>query len=61
MSVTPTKAQVDNYNSRMSALKEDLRQQRRELNTLCFEILVKGYSSELKERAAEIIARQMPN
>ena len=61
MSITPTKEQVDNYTSRMSALKEDLRQQRRELNNLCFEILVKGYSPELKERAAEIIAKQMPN
>lgn len=61
MSVTPTKEQVDNYNSRMSALHEELRQNRRELNSMCFEILVKGYSPELKERAAEIIARQMPN
>ena len=61
MSITPTKEQVDNYTSRMSALHEELRQNRRELNSLCFEILVEGHSPELKKRAAEIIARQMPS
>lgn len=61
MSITPTKEQVDNYNSRMSALHEELRQNRRELNSMCFEILVKGHSPELKERAADILRQQMPS
>lgn len=59
MSVTPTKAQIENYNSRMSALHEELRQNRRELNSMCFEILVKGHSPELKERAADILRQQI--
>ena len=60
MSITPTKEQVENYTSRMQTLKWELRQNRRELNCLCFEILLKGDSPALKERAAEIIARQIP-
>jgi len=59
MSITPTKEDVDIYNSRISALKEDLRQNRRELNSLCFEILVEGHSPELKKRAADILRQQI--
>jgi len=59
MSITPTKEQVDNYTSRMSALHEELRQNRRELNSLCFEILVEGHSPKLKKRAADILRQQI--